>query len=549
MTRRLTSWILLGALSLELVSCMGRKRVGVSAGQLTNKDRETIVAVTTNDGREIHFVPPGATVRGDVVSGQVPGSTPFEIREDQVSAIHQRQDGSQSRVESLSTRDGRQIRFQPPGGIRKGGSISGLIDEPLEIPATDVQRYWVEHESFSALKSLGLVVALFAGVVVAIAATKESCPFVYSWDGTQYVFDAEPYGGATTRGLERDDYGELEHLKAVDGRYRLMVTNEVNESQYTNLMELWVVDHAPGLKVAADEWGGLHSLTGARPPTAAVDGEGHDLSGWLDKTDRLIWEPDAVPDARGELRREVLLEFDKPAGSQRMKLVAVAATGLWGSHMIREMLALRGRELEAWYAAVDGHREQADAVLAWNLREELYVLKVEVEEPTGWQIRGLLPGGGPLIAEQRVVALDVSRVMGNRVRIRLRPPAGFWALNSFAADWSPDLPLEMRVVHPGEARDSNGNDHLPELLTSDDHYYAMPETGARGYLTFLVPPSISGTERTVLLHTRGYYRLHLPAEGEPQREALRELTETPGSAARLAARRYAEWRATRTAER
>jgi hypothetical protein len=79
-----------------------------------------------------------------------------------------------------------------------------------------------------------------------VAATKQSCPFVYSWDGSQYVFDAEPYGGAITRGLEKDDFTQLEQLREQDGLYRLKMVNEVDETQLTNLTELWVVDHLLG---------------------------------------------------------------------------------------------------------------------------------------------------------------------------------------------------------------------------------------------------------------------------------------------------------------
>src|SRR5215813_6673330 len=109
------------------------------------------------------------------------------------------------------------------------------------------------------------------------------------------------------------------------------------------------------------------------------------------------------------------------------------ATGLWGSNMIKEMLKLRGSDLESWYDSMDRDRTQSAALFAWTLREELFALKLEVDEPDGWKHRGTLPGGGPFIAEDRVVVLDVSQATGDQLRIRIRPPVGFWALNSFAA--------------------------------------------------------------------------------------------------------------------
>ena len=114
------------------------------------------------------------------------------------------------------------------------------------------------------------------------------------------MFDAEPYGGAISRGLEKDDFSQLEHLREQDGLYRLKVTNEVDETQFTNLTELWVVDHPVGTRVAADVRGKLHTLAAPQAPLSARDAAGHDLLPWLRATDRVIWEPPAVPDANGK---------------------------------------------------------------------------------------------------------------------------------------------------------------------------------------------------------------------------------------------------------
>ena len=83
---------------------------------------------------------------------------------------------------------------------------------------------------------------------------------MYSWDGTQFVLDAEPYGGATMRALERTDVTELEHLVPSRGEYRLLLTNEMEETQQTNRIDLLVVDHAPGLTVAPDLEGVPHAF-------------------------------------------------------------------------------------------------------------------------------------------------------------------------------------------------------------------------------------------------------------------------------------------------
>ena len=140
------------------------------------------------------------------------------------------------------------MTFHPPGATIRNDKLEAKVkNKPYEIPVDQIDRYWIERKEFSTIRTVGLTAGIFIGCVAVAAgiilATKESCPFIYSWDGHQYIFDSEPYGGAITRGLERDDYSELNHVVPDKGLYRLMIRNEVEETQYTNLMELIVADH------------------------------------------------------------------------------------------------------------------------------------------------------------------------------------------------------------------------------------------------------------------------------------------------------------------
>ncbi len=446
----------------------------------------------------------------------------------------------------VTTLKGEEVSFDPPGASIRDKTLHAFVKKtPYELPLDQVQRFWVERKELSKARTIGLVAAVAVGtiaIIVGVAvATKQSCPFVYSWDGTQYVFDAEPYGGAITRGLEKDDFTQLERLREQDGFYRLKLTNEVDETQFTNLTELWVVDHPAGTRVVADVLGTLHTLAAAHSPLSARDASGRDLLPWLRATDRLIWEPPAVPDAEGNLQDNIVMTFPKPPGVTQAKLVANVATGLWGSYMIKKMVELRGSDVGAWYTLMDQSQAARDALFAWEVREQLYALKIYVEEPTGWEVRGVLPGTGPFISKDRVVPLDVSRVHGNQLRVRIRPPAGFWALNSFAVDYSQDRPLSVEKLKPLTARGFEGKDVLEDLAGNHDRYLAMPNVGDTVDLTFFVPSRHAGADRTIFLHSRGYYRLHVAASGEPDTKTLREIENVPGAGARFAAHHFAQW--------
>ena len=477
-------------------------------------------------------------------------------------------------IVAITTKSGRVVEFDQAmvegawGGkypkrtyaVLHNDSLFATVNkDPYKIALADVQHLWIRVEEVDPYLT---TVAVIGGVAVALLAmlaifaasqtsssTGSSCPSVYSWDGNRYVFDAEPYAGAISRGLERDDFSALENLQVVDGSYRLRLANEMPETDCTNSVELCLLDHAPGQRVAADAGGAFHDVTAARPLRSATDETGRDLRPWLEATDKLIWEPAPEATADGGLRTEIVMSFPRPAGSERAKLVANVSTGTWGAWMIRELLDLRGNQLPWFYGAIDGVPAAQDSLRAWNEREELFVLKVEVEEADGWHVRGFLPGGGRA-AENVVVPLDIRHVQGEELRLRIRPPVGFWALNSFAVDYSPEgPPLDMKIVKPTSAVDDKGNDVLPQLLAADEAYHVMPGTGNWASVVFPAPALEPGRARTIFLHSRGYYQLHLDAEHAPDAVRLEQIANEPDAAARFAVERFAQWRAERTQQR
>ncbi|HKQ78311.1 MAG TPA: hypothetical protein VJ810_31720, partial [Blastocatellia bacterium] len=74
------------------------------------------------------------------------------------------------------------------------------------------------------------------------------------------------------------------------------------------------------------------------------------------------------------------------------------------------------------------------------------------------------------------------------------------------------------------------------------------KVGDRAWVEFPAPSARPEMERTVFLHSRGYYKLHLTGRGAPDTATLREISDAPDAAARFAAKRYGEWRAQRASK-
>jgi hypothetical protein len=438
--------------------------------------------------------------------------------------------------------DGTSVRIKD--ATSDANRIVGVTNqgERREIPLASIRSVRVESKDATLLYALVPIAAV--GFFLAIGAATapdpppgESCPFVYVYDGRDLVFEAEPYGAAIAPALQRTEWTPLPHLRVVDGEYRIRIANELEETQYTDEARLVVVDHPEGTQVAADPSGQLHVFRNPAPPLKATDEQGRDLTGVLREADDKAWlaEYGAMnARSRDTLRDPLVLEFAKPAGARTARLLVNGATALWGAQVAREFLALRGRRLPEWYAALDARGPALFAVVAWYAREGLYMLPIEVETAAGWQPRGTLFGSGPFAYKTTAYALDVSDVEGETLIVRLPVPVNFWVLNSVAVDYGEQPPVEAREIQTSTERDARGRETRRLLSATDGDALVMAEKGDHADLAYPAPPARPGQARTVLLRISGHYDIHLPAEGEPQEALLQRVLFEPGYTLRFA---------------
>jgi len=447
--------------------------------------------------------------------------------------------------------DGTEYVFSSAGGeyvpglnLVRGVTRSG---EQVEVKLEDALYVQVKRVDVgkSLLATVGITAGVLLTVAIIVAATKESCPFVYSWNGAQYVFDAEPLGGAVCEGMKRTDYSRLEHLKAVDGEYRLLIRNEVEETQYLDGLAILAVDHPAGTDVFPDTLGNMFVVSEPVSPTRAVDGVGGDLLPFVTTRDSVAWQshmPALGVEYNGPWRHELTITFPRPVQTSRARLLLNAGTTLWGSNMVREVLALRGNQLTAWYDSIAAGGEAEQSRMGWMQREELWMLKLQVETAEGWQQQGFVMWAGPLIIEDRAIALDLTEVEGDSVTIRLNPPFGFWTIDYLAIQYDYAPPVAVSEVPLSSATDQYGDDVTINLAATDGSYHVMPEVNDWTEAVFAdVLPEPRGQIRSLFLRSTGYYQIHVENVESPQQSLLTYIGFTPNGTVKWSVQKYQEW--------
>jgi hypothetical protein len=99
--------------------------------------------------------------------------------------------------------------------------------------------------------------------------------------------------------------------------------------------------------------------------------------------------------------------------------------------------------------------------------------------------------------------------------------------------WSVDEVLRETRVPLERATGEDGGDLTALLREADGRRHTLRSGHDTATLLFAAPPPQPGSKRTVLVEATGYYELMVPAVGEPQRAAFRQLIDEPGAVARF----------------
>jgi len=375
--------------------------------------------------------------------------------------------------------------------------------------------------------AVGILIALGESPVV--PEPTGSCPFVYSFDGEEYRFDSETFAGAIARGLDRTDFDNLEHLRAVDGRYRIRLTNERPETQYTDEIRLMVVDHPAHVEVIPDRTGAMHTVSGLRPPRAALDPHGRDVTSEVSEADEVFWvstiEEDAALTDPASLRDGLVLTFARPEGSRSARLVVHARNTELAPFALQTFLELQGEDLFSWYLRVADDPSLRERIRGWVQREGM--LHVSVLRDGQWVLQDALLDVGPAISKSQVVQLDLEGQLADTVVVKVESARGLWSVDRIGLDAGPELEQVVREIGPSRATDAQGRDLIDLIADTDERYYATTE-GAVADIEFEVPEGPpEGWNRSVVLKSRGFYYLYVSRDGPGDPELADRILDEP----------------------
>jgi len=287
-----------------------------------------------------------------------------------------------------------------------------------------------------------------------------SCPYLYVWNGTDYIFDNDIIPFKKPHIPEGTDYYRIPKPLQPDGDfYKVRIAEELRENSYLDLVRLMAIDHPADVDVYPDIEGNLFTIKNPMPPVSCVDDCGNDCLELITGKEGYAGEKYYT----GSTGSYLVVDFGDLSSASIIKLVMATdySPAVLGQTAIQTENAAGEWETRISFSS-----------------HEFWATNV-------FDITGLLPDGN------------------GEYKLRFYFTETH-SIDYIAIDTSEEVATTVNILHPVYA-ESDG-DVLPLVADSDDNYVFMT-TGDELFLKFPYEPMSYGSDfkRDFVCISEGYY--------------------------------------------
>ncbi|MBC6365848.1 hypothetical protein [Algoriphagus sp. AK58] len=427
------------------------------------------------------------------------------------------------------------------------------IGANVSIPVSGISKMELiqKDKSKSSTNSIILAsgVTLGALAVAAIIATavaaeaidssipsdpESSCPFVNAYDGKEFVFQGEIFGGALFPSVARQDFLPLPAL-AIGPDLQLMISNERKENQYIDMADLLLVEHDPGQKVLADPKGPLFLVQNLSKPTEAILNAKIPMLERVSNSDFVFCSFHDVT-ANSSLN-ELRVKFDNPGPGKDLALYLNLRDSPSLEFIFEEYMSNYGEEYPAFENMMAS--KPAEELYLWQ-EMNLVPLTISVKTDQGWKEVSQTRFVGPIMNREIAISLEGLDLKEPILEFSLKTGFLYWEIDQLAlATVKSVSPEFITVLKPAKAVDENGGDKLALISEFDSQFVQQQKTGNLTSLSYRFKVYSEEKTYSAFLHTSGYYQPNLNFDG-PKNEKFFAKYEKPGGLADYSMRRFLE---------
>ena len=378
-----------------------------------------------------------------------------------------------------------------------------IVDNKVSIQFNKIAKIKVLKNAplLSFLAGTSVVAGSFTGAVLVVALIACNCPHTYVFNGENYLFNNTLFTGAASPKLERNDFKQMPDYFPSSSIYNIKIKNDEEEIQFTNLLELIVVDHDTLVEVFSDQRGEIYSINSIEKPITCIDNNNVDLLPKLSENDG---EAHLFDTQTSDNLAQVYATFPKHSSSDNVKLILKAKNNPWAAFVYKEFSKKFGTYYDNWVKI--NHKKSKEEVLS-NLKEAGVPLVISIKKGNKWIDVESIDLIGDINYNTLVVPINKKYFEGIEGNLEIRISSGFlfWNLDYVGIDYSKSETMNIQYIKPTIAVGNDSTDYKLSLEKDDDLYMTHLKTGDSTVIEFSGIHVNPDKERTVLLHSKGYY--------------------------------------------
>ena len=394
----------------------------------------------------------------------------------------------------------------------------------IEIPLSAINNISINDKNTGrAVVNIVLTsIGLFFVILIIYFATKSSCPFVYIKNGHTYDFVGELYPGIITPTMQHDDYLPLPNFASENGAYKVKVTNQLKEIQYTDQLELMVANHSENLEVLLDVYGDVQTFKSIDRPQKVIleDGTVH-LSPALHKDNDYYAFNSSLTSSENSTR-SIIFEFEKPKDNEAAKLYLTLKNTVWLDYVFGKF----NEQFGYYYNTFQKNQQKIEGqkINQWLVDQHI-PLSIYVKKSGKWELIEKINTVGPLAMRDLAIPLKLEESGSDKLEIKLETGFMFWEVDYVGIDYSVNVPVEIEYIKPYKATDQNGIDVTSLLAVADQNYFEQPRIGDEVEVIFIAKENRNHQKQSVFLKNRGYYNYIRDYKGIPDFDNLKTFKE------------------------
>ncbi len=398
----------------------------------------------------------------------------------------------------------------------------------FKIPISDIISAKTHENApeVSILVSTGATVAVIATVAAAATAVVAiafvtllggcNCPYVTVIGADTAQFQGSMFPGAISKSLERRDNLIMRDVPLdKNGQISVQISNELPEKEYLDQVELCEANNIRHTSLGLNSMGQPVSFNLKDQLLSAITGYGRDIT--KEVQTYLDGSYDFCEMGNDYELNRMYLIFKRDDLKDHLKLIVHARQSKWLENVAEFYFQQLGTKFPEW----EDQQDKVDPRVYSRISTERGIsLNAYIKHNSHWAYIGSYENAGTLSFRNLTMDLDISKIRGETIEIKLETAHGFWDIDyaGLTDEWGENINLtRLKTI---SAITQDGKDVLPQISRDDQVYVEQPSEGTFTYMVFEAPEN---PDSYLILLGKGYYHHIRNYTEQPNYQVLKEM--------------------------